>query len=108
MKPNPEIFDLITGDQKWRLSDAILVAFHQACNQSDVEVAWELLNVLDAMAIRSPTGKFRKLRSIDHRTRCHPDRVAGAKPRAGGASGGLASASDELMKRRDERLVWDT
>jgi len=37
-----------------RLSDKILTAFHHACDQRDVEVAWELLNVLEAMAKRMP------------------------------------------------------
>jgi hypothetical protein len=37
-----------------RLSDKILLAFHHACDQRDIEVAWELLNVLEAMAKRTP------------------------------------------------------
>jgi hypothetical protein len=37
-----------------RLSDKILLLFHQACDQQDIEVAWELLNVLDFMAMRAP------------------------------------------------------
>jgi hypothetical protein len=39
---------------KRRLSDTILIAFHQACDQPDIEVAWELLNVLEFMAMRQP------------------------------------------------------
>jgi hypothetical protein len=37
-----------------RLSDKILLAFHHACDQQDIEVAWEMLNVLDFMAMRMP------------------------------------------------------
>jgi hypothetical protein len=38
--------------QKRRLSDKILSAFHQACDQEDIVVAWELLHLLDAMAMQ--------------------------------------------------------
>jgi hypothetical protein len=37
-----------------RLSDMVLVAFHGACDQADVEIAWALLNLLELMAMRSP------------------------------------------------------
>ena len=42
----------------WRLSDHILVAFHQACDQGDLEVAEQLLKVLDMLiaAPRLPRG----------------------------------------------------
>ena len=33
-----------------RLSDKMLVAVHQACDQADLEVAEQLLSILDAMA----------------------------------------------------------
>jgi hypothetical protein len=32
-----------------RLSDTMLVAFHQACDQADFEVAEQLLSILDTM-----------------------------------------------------------
>jgi hypothetical protein len=35
-----------------RLSDKILMAFHQACDQQDTEVALDLLTVLEFMAMR--------------------------------------------------------
>jgi hypothetical protein len=35
-----------------RLSDKILVAFHQACDQADFEVAEQLLRVLEMMLTR--------------------------------------------------------
>ncbi|MBV8522782.1 MAG: hypothetical protein JOY71_11795 [Acetobacteraceae bacterium] len=38
-----------------RLSDKILVAFHQACDQGDYEVASRLLEVLELMLSRRPT-----------------------------------------------------
>jgi hypothetical protein len=37
-----------------RLTDKILIAFHQACDQSDFEVAEELLHVLEMMVRRPP------------------------------------------------------
>ena len=37
-----------------RLSDKILIAFHHACDQSDFEVAEELLRVLEMMLTRRP------------------------------------------------------
>ena len=39
-----------------RLSDKILVAFHQACDQGDFEVAEQLLRVLEMMLTRRPTS----------------------------------------------------
>jgi len=37
-----------------RLSDKILIAFHHACDQSDFEVAEQLLHVLEMMLTRRP------------------------------------------------------
>lgn len=37
-----------------RLSDKILIAFHHACDQRDIEVAWVMLSVLEFMATRKP------------------------------------------------------
>ncbi|MFC3126678.1 hypothetical protein ACFOD4_16565 [Pseudoroseomonas globiformis] len=37
-----------------RLSDKILIAFHQACDQNDFEVAEELLRILEKMLTRRP------------------------------------------------------
>jgi hypothetical protein len=51
--PEPEEQPPARGEaqrQKRRLSDKILSAFHQACDQEDTVVAWELLYLLDAMA----------------------------------------------------------
>ncbi|MBV8158460.1 MAG: hypothetical protein JO278_12420 [Dyella sp.] len=38
-----------------RLSDKILVAVHQACDEADYEVASRLLQVLELMLMRRPT-----------------------------------------------------
>ena len=38
-----------------RLSDKILIAFHQACDQNDFEVAEELLRLLERMLTRRST-----------------------------------------------------
>jgi hypothetical protein len=46
-----------------RLSDNILVAFHHACDQRDLEAAGQLLDVLDFMIKRTlnlPTGRDRR------------------------------------------------
>jgi hypothetical protein len=46
-----------------RLSDKILIAFHHACDQAEIEVAAALLDVLESMALRpanSPTGVDRR------------------------------------------------
>jgi hypothetical protein len=48
---------------KQRLSDRILVAFHLACDQQDMEAAFDLLRVLEFMARRPPnlpTGRERR------------------------------------------------
>ena len=37
-----------------RLSDKILIAFHHACDQSDFEVAEQLLHTLEMMLTRRP------------------------------------------------------
>lgn len=48
-----------------RLSDKILIAFHHACDERDIEVAWELLNALEFMTLRRsvlPTGAERRVK----------------------------------------------
>lgn len=42
----------LSSRYKRRLSDKILIAFHQSCDQGDVEVARSLLDVLDFMVQR--------------------------------------------------------
>ena len=39
-----------------RLSDKILIAFHQACDQGDLEVAEQLLRVLETKVMRRPNA----------------------------------------------------
>ena len=39
-----------------RLSDKILTAFHQACDQSDYEAADQLLGILETMLRRGPAN----------------------------------------------------
>ena len=50
------------GPYRRRLTDKILVAFHQACDQGDLEVAERLLAVVEMMRRRAPTD-----RRMDHR-----------------------------------------
>lgn len=51
-----------------RLSDKILIAFHHACDQSDFEVAEQLLRVLEGMLTRRPanpdTNRRRSLETL--------------------------------------------
>lgn len=39
-----------------RLSDKILIAFHHACDQTDFEVAEQLLRILEMMLTRRPVN----------------------------------------------------
>jgi hypothetical protein len=49
-----------------RLSDKILVAFHQACDQGDFEVAESLLQILEMMLERRPlTPAGNRRRNVD-------------------------------------------
>ncbi len=55
-----------------RLSDKILVAFHQACDQSDFEVAEQLLRVLEMMLTRRPvTPDTNRRRNIETLVAAH-------------------------------------
>jgi hypothetical protein len=51
-----------------RLSDKILIAFHHACDQADLEVADQLLRVLEMMLTRRPlnpdAGRRRNMESL--------------------------------------------
>jgi hypothetical protein len=38
-----------------RLSDKVLIALHQACDERDIEVARAVLDLLEVMARRSPS-----------------------------------------------------
>ena len=47
---------IVTGAPRYsrRLSDKILIAFHHACDQGDLEVAEQILHVLEMMLTRRP------------------------------------------------------
>jgi hypothetical protein len=51
-----------------RLSDKILIAFHQACDQADFEIAEQLLHILEVMLKRRPvnpdTNRRRTMESL--------------------------------------------
>jgi hypothetical protein len=53
-----------------RLSDKILVAFHQACDQDDLDVARELLSILETMLKRRSYEGNRR-RSTDNLVAAH-------------------------------------
>lgn len=40
-----------------RLSDKLWLAFHQACDQKDLQIARELLHVLEVVIFRSPADR---------------------------------------------------
>jgi hypothetical protein len=46
-----------TGTPRYsrRLSDKVLIAFHQACDQADYDIAEQLLHILETMLKRRPT-----------------------------------------------------
>ena len=50
------------------MSDKILIAFHQACDQSDFEIAEQLLHILELMLKRRPlttdTNRRRSMESL--------------------------------------------
>ena len=48
-----------------RLSDKILVAFHLACDQREIDIASELLHVLEFMAVRLPPLPPSEVRRLD-------------------------------------------
>jgi hypothetical protein len=55
-----------------RLSDKILIAFHHACDQSDFEVADQLLHVLEMMLARRPlTPDNNRRRSMESLVAAH-------------------------------------
>jgi hypothetical protein len=79
-----------------RLSDKVLIAFHHACDQGDLEVAEQLLHVLNMMLTRRPLtldgNRRRNMESLvaAHQRLWHlrhPSSEEGCQPRAdqGGA-----------------------
>jgi len=55
-----------------RLSDKILIAFHQACDQNDLEVAEQLLRVLEVVLTRRrPTPDRRWRQNTDSLVMAH-------------------------------------
>lgn len=55
-----------------RLTDKILVAFHHACDQADLEVAGRLLQVLELMLTRRPlTADGNRRRSMEGLVAAH-------------------------------------
>ncbi len=55
---------ITTGRSRYtrRLSDKIVIAFHQACDEGDYEVAAQLLEVLETIARRQADGIDRRAR----------------------------------------------
>ena len=55
-----------------RLSDKILIAFHQACDQADFEIAEALLHILEVMLKRRPlTADTNRRRSMESLVAAH-------------------------------------
>jgi hypothetical protein len=55
-----------------RLSDKLLLAFHQACDQRDALVAFHLLSILESMVTRRPHQvEFSRRRSMETLVAAH-------------------------------------
>jgi hypothetical protein len=55
-----------------RLSDKLLLAFHQACDQQDALLALQLLNILESMVTRRPRQvEFSNRRSLETLVAAH-------------------------------------
>ncbi len=54
-----------------RLTDKILIAFHQACDQSDLVVAEQLLKVLEMMVNRRPLTLQGRRRNMENLVAAH-------------------------------------
>ena len=55
-----------------RLTDKILVAFHHACDQRDLDVAEQLLQILEMMLTRRPlTAEGNRRRSMEGLVAAH-------------------------------------
>jgi hypothetical protein len=55
-----------------RLSDKILIAFHHACDQSDFEIAEQLLRILEMLITRRPlTPDGNRRRSMESLVAAH-------------------------------------
>ena len=68
-----------------RLSDKILVAFHQACDQGDFEVAEQLLRVLETMVMRRPNvPDVNRRKNIESLVAAHERLWVLRHPEAGG------------------------
>lgn len=64
----------LTGPMRYsrRLSDKILIAFHQACDQADFETAEQLLRILEVMLMRRPvTPDANRRRSMESLVAAH-------------------------------------
>lgn len=68
-----------------RLSDKVLIAFHQACDQGDFEVAEQLLRVLETMVMRRPNvPDVNRRRHIESLVAAHERLWVLRHPEAGG------------------------
>jgi hypothetical protein len=68
-----------------RLSDKILIAFHQACDQADFEVAEQLLRVLETMVMRRPNmPDVNRRKNIESLVAAHERLWVLRHPEAGG------------------------
>lgn len=59
------------GSGKRRLSDKVLIAFHQACDQSDFEVAEQLLQIAEMIVSRWPAPLEGRRRSRENLVAAH-------------------------------------
>lgn len=55
----------LPGRQPRRLCDTVLVAFHQACDATDLETAARMLSALETMLTRQPWPPVDRRRQLD-------------------------------------------
>jgi hypothetical protein len=84
-----------------RLSDKILIAFHHACDQGDLEVGQQLLHVLEMMLARRPlTPDGNRRRNMEGLVAAHqrlwhlhhPSSEEGWQPRADQEAAGVRNS----------------
>lgn len=73
MSDVPSDGDPVTATPRYarRLSDKILVAFHQACDQGDLEVAERLLHVLEMVVTRRSLTHGNRRRNMESLVAAH-------------------------------------
>jgi len=62
----PRLVEMTEPPHPICLTEAILLAFHQACAQKDVPVATQLMGVLDRMWLRDPDAPWGRRSNVNY------------------------------------------